>query len=209
MTETTEESKSIGSLVQPMPGLSLGDFIQSFLTVQDTRVARVMDAVFAGTISNILLDSDDRRYCADLGLVVPGEQKKLRPANPLYGEVMSRVITDQIAFQLQDSLAQTKWTEGQVILMTDVLKDFQKFWRHDSNSFPLRKNTATALNLDEATYFFMLLAYLKKVVNSGAKVHRQYAEGRGVVDIYVMYQNKEYLIDIKICDNSFYSEGIV
>jgi hypothetical protein len=38
MTETTEESKSIGSLLQPKPGASLGDFIQSFLTVQGTRL---------------------------------------------------------------------------------------------------------------------------------------------------------------------------
>jgi hypothetical protein len=116
--------------------------------LKEPRVAKVMDAVFAGTKSKVLLESDDRRYCVDLGLVVPDENKKLRPANPLYGEVMSRIITDQIAFQLNDSLAKTKWTDGKVIFMTDLLLEFQKFWRHGSNSFPLRKKTASDLKLD-------------------------------------------------------------
>jgi RecB family endonuclease NucS len=44
----------------------------------------------------------------------------------------------------------------------------------------------------------MLLTFLQKVVNSDAKVDREYAEGRGVVDICITYKNKEYLIEVKL-----------
>jgi hypothetical protein len=112
-------------------------------------------------------------------------------------------------FQLPDSLAQTKWTDGQVILMTDVIKGFQKFWVHDSTSCPISKNIASALNLDEATYSFMLIAYLQKIIKSLAKIHHQYAEGRGAVDICIIYQNFKYLIETKLYDSSTYNEDII
>jgi hypothetical protein len=62
--------------------------------LKEPRVARVMEAVFSGTKNKVPLGSDDLRYCVDLGLVVQGENKNLRPANQLYGEVMSRYIRE-------------------------------------------------------------------------------------------------------------------
>jgi hypothetical protein len=62
----------------------------------EPRVMKVMDAVFAGTKSPVPVNGDDRRYCQDLGLVVKEADETLRPANKIYGEAMSRVITDQI-----------------------------------------------------------------------------------------------------------------
>jgi hypothetical protein len=164
----------------------------------EPRVITVMDAVFAGTKSLVPINSDDRRYCQDLGLVVKEENGTLRPANKIYREVMSRVITDQIQFQLTDNISKFKWNDGQIIFMTELLIDFQKFWRHDSRSFPFLKSDFAAHKFDEATYSFMLLAYLQKIVNGGAIVDRQYAEGRGVVDISVRYKGREYLIEVKL-----------
>ncbi|MDR2422639.1 MAG: AAA-like domain-containing protein [Deltaproteobacteria bacterium] len=64
--------------------------------LKETRVARVMDSVFASTVSEVPVDSDDRKYCVDLGLVVPVENGNLRPANALYQEILSRAILDPI-----------------------------------------------------------------------------------------------------------------
>ncbi|MDR3135269.1 MAG: AAA-like domain-containing protein [Deltaproteobacteria bacterium] len=164
----------------------------------EPRVIKVMDAVFAGTKSPVPIYSDDRKYCLDLGLVVQEKNGALRPSNKIYREVMSRVITDQIQFQLSDNISKFKWNDGQLILMTKLLADFQKFWRHDSRSFPFLKADFAAHKFDEATYSFMLLAYLQKIVNSGAIVDRQYAEGRGAVDISVKYKGREYLIEVKL-----------
>jgi hypothetical protein len=164
----------------------------------EPRVIKVMDAVFAGTKSPVPVNSDDRRYCQDLGLVVKEKNLTLRPANKIYKEVMSRVITDQIQFQLSDNISDFKWNNGRIILMTELLTDFQKFWRHDSRSFPFLKADFALHKFDEATYSFILLAYLQKTVNGGAVVDRQYAEGRGAVDISARYKGREYLIEVKL-----------
>jgi hypothetical protein len=94
--------------------------------------------------------------------------------------------------------------DGKIIFMTELLTDFQNFWRHDSNSFPYLKGDFAVNKFDEATYSFMLLAYLQKIVNSGAKVKREYALDRGSVDIAVLYKDKKYLIEIKL--EYYYSE---
>jgi hypothetical protein len=63
-------------------------------------------------------------------------------------------------------------------LILSELKGFQNFWRHNSQSFSLHKEDYIFIKYDEATYSFMLFVYLQKVVNGGAKIHRQFAEGR-------------------------------
>jgi hypothetical protein len=166
-----------------------------------------MDAVFAGTKSLVPINSDDRQYCQDIGLVVKEKNGTLKPANRIYKEVMSRVITDQIQFQLNENISKFKWNDGNIILMTDLLTDFQKFWRHDSRSFPFLKADFASQKFDESTYSFMLFAYLQKIVNSGAIVDREYAEGRGSVDISVKFNGKEYLIEVKL-EYSYSSDSI-
>jgi hypothetical protein len=170
--------------------------------LKEPRVIGIMDSVFAGTYSLSPPSSDDRQYCLDLGLVTLDQDENLRPANPIYAEVMSRVITDELQQGLKASLNKTiadlKWTDGQHLFMSALLKEFQNFWRKNSDSFPKRLKNYAAYKLDEATYAFMLLAFLQRVVNSDAKVDREYAEGRVVVDICVTFNRKEYIIEVKL-----------
>jgi hypothetical protein len=170
--------------------------------LKEPRVIGVMDSVFAGTYSQIPPGNDDRQYCLDLGLVTLDKDGNLRPANPIYAEVMSRVITDELQQGLKASLNKTvanlKWADGQRLFMSELLKEFQNFWRKNSESFPKRLGSYVAYKLDEATYAFMLLTFLQRVVNSDAKVDREYAEGRGAVDICVTYNKKEYIIEVKL-----------
>jgi hypothetical protein len=176
--------------------------------LKEPRVARVMDSVFAGTNSKVPIDSDDRRFCLDLGLVKEDEDRYLHPANPLYQEVMSRVITDQIQYSLSRNISTLKWTDGKIIFVSDLLKEFQTFWRHDSESFPLHKQDYIFIKYDEATYSFILLSFLQRAVNSGAKLHRQFAEGRGAVDISLNYKEHEYLIEVKLHSSKALKDGL-
>jgi hypothetical protein len=138
----------------------------------------------------------------DLGLVVEDNNHNLRPANPIYAEVMSRVISDELQQGLKSSLNQAianlRWTDGQQLFMSALLKEFQNFWCKNSESFPKRLSNYAAYKLDEATYAFMLLTFLQRVVNSEAKVDREYSEGRGAVDICVTYNKREYIIEVKL-----------
>jgi hypothetical protein len=42
------------------------------------------------------------------------------------------------------------------------------------------------------------MAFLQRVVNGGAFVHRKMAEGRGAVDLRVEFKGQKYLIECKI-----------
>jgi hypothetical protein len=209
--------------------------------LKEPRVYRIMDSVFAGTVSSGLDHSDDRKYCLDLGLVVSDGNGCLRPANSLYKEVMSRVITDQIQSAM-DKLIDDRngfqaWTEGEGaemrLKMNTLLEEFQKFWRQHSLSFPLRvkqldklnsESLISELNLqdsfeenitnlktvilrirhllehkyDEAAYSFILMSFLQRLVNGGALVLREYAQGRRSVDLCIIFNKRKYFLEMKI-----------
>jgi hypothetical protein len=175
--------------------------------LKEPRVIKVMDAVFAGTKGKVPINSDDRQYCVDLGLVVKNGDQALRPSNKIYQEVFSRVITDQIEYVIDPNVDIHIWTDGKVLFMSNLLKEFQRFWRHDSRSFPFRYVDFAAFKYDEATYSFMLLSYLQKVINSGTKVYRQFSEGRGDIDIVAKFKDHEYLIEVKLKEKYFSLEN--
>jgi hypothetical protein len=202
--------------------------------LKESRVINVMDSVFAGTPEKVYKNSDNKQYCIDLGIVVEDENKKLRPANPIYSEVMSRMLTDEIQPALDDLITQITWHNGQVIFMSQILQQFQTFWRQNAFTFPLRihefeskthdtiKNElkslpfayelteldsfsfitrvkdAVARQYDEAAYSLLLMSFLQKVVNGGALVHRQFSQGRGSVDLCVIFKEHKYLIEVKL-----------
>jgi hypothetical protein len=170
--------------------------------LKEPRVLKVMDSVFAGTFSQTPPSSDDRQYCLDLGLVTLDQDQNLRPANPIYAQVMSRVITDELQQGLKASLNKVvpnlKWTDGRTLFMSELLKEFQNYWLKNSDSFPKQLSNYAAYKLDEATYAFMLQSFLQKVVNSDADVFREYAEGRGAVDICILYNKREYIVEVKL-----------
>jgi hypothetical protein len=202
--------------------------------LSEPRVINVMDSVLAGTQGKVLKNPDDKLYCIDLGLVVEDENQKLRPANPIYSEVMVRMLTDEVQSAFDDQITKINWHNGQIIFMTKILKQFQTFWRQNAFTFPLRINQldsniheiiqkeldslplvneltesdslsfilrvkdAIARQYDEAAYSLLLMAFLQKVVNSGALVHRQFSQGRGSVDLCVIYKQHKYLVEVKL-----------
>jgi hypothetical protein len=190
--------------------------------LKEPRVASVMNGVFAGTSLKGSKYIDDRRYCLDLGLVALDANNNLRPANALYQEVISRVLIDPVQSLLNENIELLKWNNGKIVFISAILKSFQNFWRENAFSFPLRINEPeiesfkekiaeidnkdlaleildlVARKYDEAVYSIILMAFLQRVVNGGAKVYRQFAEGRGSVDLLVSFNEQKYLIECKI-----------
>jgi hypothetical protein len=68
----------------------------------------------------------------------------------------------------------------------------------DTFSFISRVRNALARQYDEAAYSLLLMSYLQKVVNSGAFVYREFSQGRGSVDLCVIFKEHKYLIEIKL-----------
>jgi hypothetical protein len=194
--------------------------------LKEPRVARVMNGVIAGASLKGSEYIEDRRYCLDLGLVALDEKKCLRPANAIYQEIISRTLTDTVQDLLDEKIERITWNDGQIVLVSAVLREFQKFWRENAFTFPFRINEPqiksflekidtlpnktlikeilelVSKKYDEAAYVIILMAFLQRVVNGGALVHRQFAEGRGAVDLRVTFKDRKYLIECKIKENS-------
>jgi hypothetical protein len=190
--------------------------------LKEPMVARVINGVIAGESLQRSIYIDDRRYCLDLGLVAKDADGNLRLANPIYQEVISRVLTDPLQAILTRNVEKFTWNNGQIVFMSDILKQYQYFWRRNAYSFPLRVNEPhissfkdkidvldnkdlvleilelVSRKYDEAAYSIILLAFLQRVVNGGARVYRKFAEGSGAVDLRVYFKERVYLIECKI-----------
>jgi hypothetical protein len=166
--------------------------------LRESRVIEVMAPVFAGKeTTTSSRTNDDILYCLDLGLVKADEFNQLRPANPMYG----RLMVDYISFDLMHlfpAVATNIWIKDNRVLIRPLLEEFQKIWRNYGSTFPLHKKNLAGI-YDEATHVFFLFAFLQRATNGdGARVELQYPQGRGRVDICVLYQGAEYPIELKV-----------
>jgi hypothetical protein len=136
--------------------------------------------------------NDDLQYCFDLGLIK--REGRLRPANPIYASVIMRYLNESIQWDIPEEIA-GKWMDGQSIDMTGLLKAFQRFWALKSEKY------LAGLHYLEAGPHILLSAFLQRVVNGGATVIEEYADGLGYADIVVKYAGRNYVIEVKLKDN--------
>ncbi|MDR2390090.1 MAG: ATP-binding protein [Planctomycetota bacterium] len=72
--------------------------------LKEQRVRRVIEPMLTGAENKVSLLHDDTRFCLDLGLVKADDAGMLRPANPLYREVIVRALTYDIQAMLPVNL---------------------------------------------------------------------------------------------------------
>jgi hypothetical protein len=114
--------------------------------------------------------NDDRQYLLDLGLLQRDPGGGLIIANPIYREVIPRVL----AQGTQDGLPHIHptWLTSTGILDLDaLLKAFLAFWRQHGE--PLLKSAA----YHEIAPHLVLMEFLHRVVNGGGTLEREYAIG--------------------------------
>jgi hypothetical protein len=147
--------------------------------LREERVRRVIEPVLAGD-ALIEAPDDDRRFVLDLGLVSKVNGGHLQIANPIYREVIPRVL----ASSLQDSLNQnSQWyvlPDGRLD-MEKLLSAFQQFFREHSESWVER------FDYKEAGPQLLLQAFLQRIVNGGGRIEREYGLGRGRTDLLVLW----------------------
>jgi hypothetical protein len=64
----------------------------------ESRVREIIEPVLAGTLDQFDPYNDDVQYVADLGLIAP--KAPLRIANPIYREVIVRVLAANVEFKV-------------------------------------------------------------------------------------------------------------
>jgi hypothetical protein len=158
--------------------------------LEDPRIRKVMASLMSGEPDPLLAQGEPFRLCLDLGLVTL-ERGTPQVANPIYREVLAREVT--YSAQLAIPEPEWKWekTDG-ALDMDALLKEFQTFWRSHSEAWEEK------LDYTEAFPHLLLMAFLQRVTNGAGRIEREYAAGRGRMDLAVEYKGAWNIIEIKL-----------
>ncbi|WP_437714878.1 ATP-binding protein [Sorangium sp. So ce448] len=146
----------------------------------EPRVRRVLEPVLAGTYEGggDTYD-DDLSYVRDLGLVAP--DNPLRIANPIYREVIVRVLASPAEARVPAPPARAFMLPDGRLDLPRILREFAEFWREHGEVL------AAGMPYHEVAPQLVLMAYLQRVVNGGGHVDREYGVGRGRIDLLVRW----------------------
>jgi type II secretory pathway predicted ATPase ExeA len=149
--------------------------------LRENRVKNIIEPILAGqTLPDTL--ADDRQYLIDLGLLRRDPMGGLVISNPIYREVIPRVLVQGT----QDSLPliSPSWLTPKGELNIDALLEaFLKFWRQHGE--PLLSSAA----YHEIAPHIVLMAFLHRVVNGGGVLEREYAIGSDRMDLCLQYKD--------------------
>ncbi|HTN89312.1 MAG TPA: ATP-binding protein [Sorangium sp.] len=158
--------------------------------LREPRIRAVIEPMLAGsTLPDV--PPDDLRFAVDLGLVRMTSQGGLDIANPIYREIIVR----ELAFPIRASLPQIKatWLTEDGRLDADRLLDaFLSFWRQHGETL------LGVAPYHEIAPHLVLMAFLHRVVNGGGTVDREYAIGRGRMDLCVRHAGATLAIELKV-----------
>ncbi|GDX82681.1 hypothetical protein LBMAG42_44920 [Deltaproteobacteria bacterium] len=158
--------------------------------LRDPRVAPVVQAVLVGDME-LAYASDDYTLCLDLGLVAD-TKSGATIANPLYREVLARELSYQTQRNLRD--AWWKWSRADGTLDVPALVEaFTEWWREHAAVLEERAERGYL----EAVPHLVFMAFLQRVVNGGGRITREYAAGRGALDLLLEYEGEKHVFEIK------------
>ena len=86
--------------------------------------------------------------------------------------------------------------------MEYLFKDFQAFWRENSEIIWDELYENGLHEYKEASPHLVLQAFLQRVINGGGRISREMALGKKRVDLCIEWQNQKYPIEIKIFKNN-------
>ena len=148
--------------------------------LHEPRVRRFIEPVLAGTMdTGGDAYDDDLQYGRDLGLLAP--DNPLRIANPIYKEVVVRVLASPVESRVLAEPRSFVLPDGRLDLGR-VLREFADFWRENGDVL------AAGLPYHEVAPQLVLMAFLQRVVNGGGFIDREYGIGRGRIDLLVRWR---------------------
>ena len=158
--------------------------------LREDRVKAIIEPILAGLdLPNI--PDDDIRYLLDLGLCKMSNGRGLEIANPIYQEVLPRVLSYTTRASL--GVIEPRWLSATgELIPTELLDSFLEFWRQHGE--PLFKSTP----YPEIAPHLVLMAFLHRVVNGGGTLEREYAIGSGRMDICLRYGQVTLGMELKV-----------
>ena len=155
------------------------------------RVKRIVQAIINGDNLPFDILDDDVVYVRDLGIV--GETDPLKFANPIYAEIIPRIMASPIQSSIPQEI-QLPWFENQdgTLNIKKLFKEFQEFYRRNSEAW------LTRYQYKESAHHLLLMAFLQRIINSGGEIIREMAVGNGRIDLLIKFRKQEFAIEMKI-----------
>jgi hypothetical protein len=158
--------------------------------LRENRVKIIIEPIL-GSQELPQTSNEDRQYLVDLGLLRRDPAGGLVIANPIYREVLPRVL----AQGSQDSLPMISptWLTTAGELDTErLLHAFMDFWLQHGEA--LLKSAA----YPEIAPHLVLMAFLHRVINGGGTLEREYAIGLDRMDLCLRYGAVILGIELKV-----------
>ncbi|MEO0770661.1 MAG: AAA-like domain-containing protein [Cyanobacteria bacterium J06649_4] len=158
--------------------------------LQEERVRAVMEPMLAGQDLGSV-PQDDVQFLIDLGLCKMSPLGGLVIANPIYQEILPRVLSETTQAALPQ--IQPSWlTEDGALDADKLLSSFLAFWRQHGQ--PLLKSVA----YHEIAPHIVMMAYLHRVVNGDGTLEREYAIGSDRMDLCLRYGEVTIGMELKV-----------
>ena len=157
--------------------------------LREPRVANIVQAVLLGD-EHIAYDNDDFQYVVDLGLIRE-EPAGAVVANPLYREILAR----QLTYNLQRNIPRPTWAwqdERGRLRFPALVAAFLQWWRENADVL-----IQDIPEYPEAIPHLAFMAFLQRVINGGGTVQREYAAGRGALDLLVHFGDERFVVELK------------
>jgi type II secretory pathway predicted ATPase ExeA len=158
--------------------------------LREPRVRHVIAPLLAGEPPDAI-PLDDIRFVLDLGLCRTDPQRGLVVANPIYQEVIPRVLAEPTLTYLP-YLQPTWLTPEGKLDPAKLLEAFLAFWKQHGE--PLLKSAP----YHEIAPHLVLMAFLHRVVNAGGTIEREYAIGTRRMDLCVRYGDVTLAMELKV-----------
>jgi hypothetical protein len=147
--------------------------------LNEDRVRRVLSPILASTV--FMGDStynDDVSYVRDLGLIAPKDP--LRIANPIYKEVILRVLAERATPSIIFERLSFVTSDG-ALDVSVILSEFALWWKENAEVM------LTGHVYREVAAQIVFMAWLQRVVNGGGIIDREYGVGRGRMDVLIRW----------------------
>ena len=163
--------------------------------LREERVRRVVEPILTGA-SVSAWSTEDVAYVHDLGLIALDDEGTPRIANPIYAEVVPRHLNHAVQMGLPQRMAWYVDADGGLDV-DGLIAAFQTFFREHSEHWVQRFE-----QYHEAGPQLLLQAYLQRIVNGGGRLEREYALGRGRVDLLILWphagRTRKFVVECKV-----------
>ena len=164
--------------------------------IDEPRVRPIVMSIITGDSPSFDGFDDAMRYCRDLGIISADDP--IRFANPIYREIITRILNSGMQRGINQDIAQASWylrPDGSLD-MDKLLEAFTDFYRWNSESWLER------FQYKEAGHQLLLMAFLQRIVNGGGRIEREMALGNGRTDLVVFWREQVIPIEIKMHHNA-------